>query len=368
VIVPFAPGGVTDVIARLWAQRMSEGLGQQFYVENHAGGGSNLGMGTAARQPADGYSLMVGASSFTINPVLYKKIPYDPFKDFTAVSLLATTPGVLIVHPSLPAKSFQELVALVRANPGKYSYGMSGIGTPNHLLGELLKLSFGLDLVTVPFPGGGPAIQSTIAGHTPIAYVALTSIPALVEGGQVRALAVTGMKRSAVLPSVPTMLEMGVRGQEPDTFTGLMAPAGTPKDIIDRLNAETVKILAAEDIKQRLANLGSAPQTGGRLLGQGDRGRPDRQAVVGRRVLTLPGCSETAPPQGFGLGLVFVPLSTVAFITLPGHPRTNGTAMLTLLRNIGSSIGISVVTAMLISKSAMFHSQLVESPRPSTTP
>jgi tripartite-type tricarboxylate transporter receptor subunit TctC len=218
-------------------------------------------MGTAARQPADGYSLMVGASSFTINPVLYKKIPYDPFKDFTAVSLLATTPGVLIVHPSLPAKSFQELVALVRANPGKYSYGMSGIGTPNHLLGELLKLSFGLDLVTVPFPGGGPAIQSTIAGHTPIAYVALTSIPALVEGGQVRALAVTGMKRSAVLPSVPTMLEMGVRGQEPDTFTGLMAPAGTPKDIIDRLNAETVKILAAEDIKQRLANLGSEPQS-----------------------------------------------------------------------------------------------------------
>ena len=261
VIVPFAPGGVTDVIARLWAQRMSAGLGQQFYVENHAGGGSNLGMGAAARQPADGYSLMVGASSFTINPVLYKKIPYDPFKDFTAVSLLDTTPGVLIVHPSLPAKSFQELVALVRANPGKYSYGMSGIGTPNHLLGELLKLSFGLDLVTVPFPGGGPAIQSTIAGHTPIAYVALTSIPPLVEGGQVRALAVTGMKRSAVLPSVPTMLEMGVRGQEPDTFTGLMAPAGTPKDIIDRLNAETVKILAAEDIKQRLANLGSEPQS-----------------------------------------------------------------------------------------------------------
>jgi tripartite-type tricarboxylate transporter receptor subunit TctC len=261
VIVPFAPGGVTDVVARLWAQRMSSNLGQQFYVENHAGGGSNLGMGVGARQPADGYALMVGASSFTINPVLYKKIPYDPFKDFTAVSLLASTPGVIIVHPSLPAKSFQELVALVRANPGKYSYAMSGIGTPNHLLGELLKLSFQLDLVTVPFGGGGPAIQSTVAGHTPIGFVALTSIPAVVEGDKLRALAVTGTKRSAVLPSVPTMLEMDVRGMEPDTFTGLLAPAGTPKDIIDKLNAETVKILAMADVKQQLANLGSEPKS-----------------------------------------------------------------------------------------------------------
>jgi tripartite-type tricarboxylate transporter receptor subunit TctC len=260
VIVPFAPGGVTDVIARLWAQRMSSNLGQQFYVENHAGGGSNLGMGVAARQPADGYSLMVGASSFIVNPVLYKKIPYDPFKDFTAVSLIAATPGVLVVHPSLPAKTLQEFIALVRANPGKYSYAMSGIGTPNHLLLELLKLSFQLDLVTVPFAGGGPAIQSTIAGHTPIASVAVTSIPALVESGQLRALAVSGVKRSFVLPSVPTMLELGVQGQEADTFTGLLAPAGTPSDIIDRLNAETVKILDMADVKQRLASLGSEPK------------------------------------------------------------------------------------------------------------
>jgi tripartite-type tricarboxylate transporter receptor subunit TctC len=261
VIVPFAPGGVTDVIARLWAQRMSSSLGQQFYVENHAGGGSNLGMGVAARQPADGYSIMVGASSFAINPVLYKKIPYDPLKDFTAITLLAATPGVLVVHPSLPATSFKEFIALVRANPGKYSYAMSGIGTPNHLLGELLKLTFQLDLVTVPFAGGGPAIQSAVAGHTPIAFVALTSIPPLVEGGKLRALAVTGVKRSSVLPSVPTMLEMDVRGQEPDTFTGLLAPAGTPKDIIDKLSAETAKILAMADVKQQLANLGSEPKS-----------------------------------------------------------------------------------------------------------
>jgi tripartite-type tricarboxylate transporter receptor subunit TctC len=261
VIVPFAPGGVTDVVARLWAQRMATNLGQQFFVENHAGGGSNLGMGVAARQPNDGYSLMVGASSFAINAALYKKIPYDPFKDFTAVSLLASTPGVLIVHPSLPAKTFQEFVALVRANPGKYSYAMSGIGTPNHLLMELLKLSLQLDLVTVPFAGGGPALQSTIGGHTPVGFVALTNIPPLVESEKLRALAVSGVKRSSVLPSVPTMLEMGVRGQEPDTFTGLWAPAGTPKAIVDKLNAETVKILDMADVKQQLANLGSEPRS-----------------------------------------------------------------------------------------------------------
>jgi len=259
VIVPFSPGGVTDSVARLWAQGMSVQLGQQFYVENHAGGGSNVGIGVAARQAPDGYSLLVGASSFITNPALYKRIPYDPFKDFTPVSIMAATPAVLIIHPSLPAKTFQEFVALVRANPGKYSYGMAGLGTPNHVMMELLKLRFGLDVVTVPFPGGGPAVQSTIAGHTPIASVALTSIPALVEAGQLRALAVTGTKRAAVLPQVPTLQELGVPESVPDTFTGLLAPAGTPKAIVDRLHADTVKVLAAPDVQQQLANLGSEP-------------------------------------------------------------------------------------------------------------
>lgn len=259
VIVPFAPGGVTDSVARLWAQRMSVELGQQFYVENHAGGGSNVGMGVAARQAPDGYSLLVGASSFITNPALYKKIPYDPFKDFTPVSIMASTPAVLIVHPSLPANTFQELVALVRANPGKYSYGMPGLGTPNHLMVELLKLTFRLDLVTVPFPGGGPAVQSTIAGHTPIASVALTSIPALVEAGQLRALAVSGDKRAALLPQVPTLQELGVPEPVPDTFTGVLAPAGTPKEIVHKLNGTTVKVLAAPDVRQQIANLGSEP-------------------------------------------------------------------------------------------------------------
>jgi len=257
VIVPFSAGGVTDSVARLWAQRMSAELGQQFYVENHAGGGSNVGIGVAARQAADGYALLVGASSFITNPALYKKIPYDPFKDFTPVSIMASTPAVLIVHPSLPAKTFQEFITLVRANPGKYSYGMPGLGTPNHVLGELMKVAFGLDLVTVPFPGGGPATQSTVAGHTPIASVALTSIPPLVEAGQLRALAVSGSKRAAVLPQVPTLKELGVPDPVPDTFTGLLAPAGTPKEIVDKLSSTTAKVMAAPDVKQQLANFGS---------------------------------------------------------------------------------------------------------------
>jgi tripartite-type tricarboxylate transporter receptor subunit TctC len=259
VIVPFAPGGVTDTIARLWAQRMSQALGQQLYVENHGGGGSNLGMGFAAHQPADGYAILVAASSFAVNPSLYAKVPYDPFKDFAPVTLLAATPGVVVVNPSVPAKTIHELIALVRANPGKYSYAMSGIGTPNHLQGELLKLAYKLDLVTVPFAGGGPAIQSTIAGHTPIAFVALTSVPALVEGGQLRALAISGTHRSPALPDVPTMAEAGISGHEADTFTAILVPAGTPKDIVDRIYAETAKILAIPEFKEQLAKLGAEP-------------------------------------------------------------------------------------------------------------
>ena len=260
VIVPFAPGGVTDTIARLWAQRMSQGLGQQFYVENHGGGGSNLGMGLAARQPADGYTILVAASTFVINPSLYAKVPYDPLKDFSPITLLAATPGVVMVHPSVPAKTIHELIELVRANPGKYSYAMSGIGTPNHLQGELLKLAFKLDLATVPFAGGGPAIQSTIAGHTPIAFAAMTSVPAMVESGKLRALAVSGTHRSPALPDVPTMAEAGISGHEANTLTAILVPAGTPKDIVDRIYAETLKIEALAEFKEQLAKVGAEPE------------------------------------------------------------------------------------------------------------
>jgi tripartite-type tricarboxylate transporter receptor subunit TctC len=173
VIVPFTAGGSTDVLARLIAQRLYASLGQQFYIENHGGAGGNLGMGMAATAPADGYSLLVISNSFFINPSLYNKVPYDPDKDFTAVTLMATSPYLLWIHPSIPAQNLQEFVALVKANPAKYSYASSGRGTPGHLAGELFRLPLGLDLVHVPFNGGGPAIQATLAGHVPVSFNAL---------------------------------------------------------------------------------------------------------------------------------------------------------------------------------------------------
>src|SRR4051794_39602161 len=196
VIVPFAPAGPTDVIARLVAQKLSERLGQQFYVENHPGAGGNLGMGLAAREPADGYAILVVSSSFVVNPSLYNKIPYDALRDFAPVTLAAASPNVLVVTPSVPAKSVKELIDIVHADPGKYSYAMPGAGTTPHLSGELFKLSAKLDIATVPFRGAGPAIQSAVAGHTPIAFTALPPAAPLVQQGALRALAVTSAKRS----------------------------------------------------------------------------------------------------------------------------------------------------------------------------
>ena len=259
VIVPFAAAGPTDVIARMLAQRLSERLGQQFYVENHAGAGGNLGMGMAAREPADGYSLLVVSSSFVVNPSLYAKAPYDPYKDFAPVTLAAASPNIVVVHPSVPARSVQELIDLVRANPGKYSYAMPGAGTTPHLGGELFKLSLKLDMTTIPFGGAGPAIQSTTAGHTLIAFTALPPAAPLVQAGQLRALAVTSAKRSPALPDVPTMTEAGVPGQEADTMQGVLAPAGTPLPVIDKLNGEIVKILALPDVQKQLDQLGFVP-------------------------------------------------------------------------------------------------------------
>jgi len=259
IIVPFAAGGPTDVIARLLAQKLSQRLGQQFYVENHPGAGGNLGMAIAAREPADGYNLVVVSSSFVVNPSLYAKAPYDPYKDFAPVTLAAASPNIVVVHPSVPARSVQELIDLVRANPGKYSYAMPGAGTTPHLGGELFKLSLKLDMTTIPFGGAGPAIQSTTAGHTLIAFTALPPAAPLVQAGQLRALAVTSAKRSPALPDVPTMTEAGVPGQEADTMQGVLAPAGTPLPVIDKLNGEIVKILALPDVQKQLDQLGFVP-------------------------------------------------------------------------------------------------------------
>jgi len=256
MIVPFAAAGPTDVIGRIIAQKLSEDLGQQFYVENVPGGGGNTGTAQAAKSPADGYTILVVSTGFIINPSLYAKIPYDPFKDFAPVTLIAASPNVLTVAPSVPAKSVQELIALIKANPGKYSFAQPGTGSTPHLSGELFKLSFGLDLVMVPFTGAGPAITSTIGGHTPIAFTALPPALASIQEGKLRGLAVLTGKRVAGLPDLPTMAEAGVPDQEADTLTGIVVPVGTPPEIVDLLHREIVKIVALPDVQEKLAALG----------------------------------------------------------------------------------------------------------------
>jgi tripartite-type tricarboxylate transporter receptor subunit TctC len=258
-IVAFAPGGVTDTFARLMAQKLSEHLGKQFYVENITGATGNIGTGQAAKAAPDGYTLLFAFSSYVVNPTLFDKVPYDPYKDFEPVTLAVTSTTVVTVHPSVPAKTIKDLVALVRANPGKYSYSSAGAGTQAHLAGEQFRLSLGLDLVHIPFNGGGPAIAAVVGGHTPIGFSSpAASIPQIKEGN-VRALAITSKRRSQILPDVPTMAEAGYPEIEGDSWVGVLVPAGTPKDIISLLNHEIVKVIALPDMKARLGELGYDP-------------------------------------------------------------------------------------------------------------
>jgi tripartite-type tricarboxylate transporter receptor subunit TctC len=255
-IVPFAPAGPTDVFARLLAQRLSAKLGQQFFIENQAGAGGNLGMGNAARAAADGYSVVFVSTSFIVNPSLFAKIPYDPYKDFAPVTLAAVSPNLLSIHPSIPAKTVMELAAFLKANPAKYGFASAGLGTTPHLSGELFKLSQKLDLVHIPFGGSAPAIQSALAGHTPIAFTVITPAVPQVKAGTLRALAVTTPRRSPALPDVPTLAEAGLPNQEADTMQGILVPAGTPKEIIALLHREIVDAMAQPDIKAKMVSLG----------------------------------------------------------------------------------------------------------------
>ena len=258
IIVPFGAGGPGDLFARLIAQKLSDNLGKNFYIDNHPGAGGNIGMGLAARAAPDGYTLVVVSSTFMINPSLYPKVPYDPIKDFAPITIAATTPNVVMVNPSVPATSVNELVTLIRA--GKYTnYAMGGSGTPSHLSGELFKLSLKLDLTAIPFAGGGPAVASVIAGHTPVSFSALAPAAASIKQGLLRALAVTSKTRSSVLPDVPTLAEAGFPNQENDTPQGILAPAGTPRPIVDLLYREIAKVMAAPDVKAKMLAIGFEP-------------------------------------------------------------------------------------------------------------
>jgi tripartite-type tricarboxylate transporter receptor subunit TctC len=259
MIVPFAAGGPTDVIARLVAQKLSEAWGQQVYTENVPSGGGNTGAGMVAHAAPDGYTILAVSTSFIVNPSMYDKVPYDPIKDFAPITLVAASPNILFVNPQVPAKSVKELIELVRSNPGKYSYAQPATGSTPHLAGELFKLKFNLDLVTVPFNGASLAVNSTIGGHTPIAFTALPPAMANIKEGKLRGLAVLADKRSAALPEVPTMAEAGISDLESDTLTGIVAPIGTSPDIVNRWNAEIVKMVADPVIKKRLGELGFEP-------------------------------------------------------------------------------------------------------------
>jgi tripartite-type tricarboxylate transporter receptor subunit TctC len=240
IIVPFAAAGPTDLVARLIAQKLSEKFGQQFYIENMAGAGGNLAMGAAAKAPPDGYTILFVSSSYTVNPSLYVKAPYDPDKDFAPVTKAAGSPNGLFVHPDIPARSVKELVELLRANPGKYTFASPGVGTTPHLSSELFKLTFGLDFALAPFPGGAPSTQ-------------------LVKDGKLRALAITAPARSPALPDVPTLDELGIKGQEAETMQGVLLPAGTPKPIVDLLQTEIARIVHLPDVKEKLLAVGLEP-------------------------------------------------------------------------------------------------------------
>jgi tripartite-type tricarboxylate transporter receptor subunit TctC len=259
VIVPFAAGGPTDVIGRMVAERLSDAWGQQLYVENMPGAGGNIGVEAAGRAAPDGYTIVVVSTGFIINPGMYSKIGYDPVKDFAPISLVAASPNVVTVHPSVPAKDLKELIALIKANPGKYSFAQPATGSTPHLAGELFKQTYNLDLVTVPFNGAPLAVNSTLGNHTPIAFTALPPAMGNVKDGSLRGVAILAKERLTALPDLPTNVEEGVPGLESDTLTGILAPAGTPKAVIDKWNAAIVKMAADPETRKKLDTLGFVP-------------------------------------------------------------------------------------------------------------
>jgi len=258
MIIGFPPGGGTDIIGRIVALRMSEGLKQQILPDNRGGASGQIAAELAAKAPPDGYTVMMAhIAAMSILPSLYPKLPYDPVRDFAPISLVAISPQLVVVHPSLPVKNIKELIALAKARPNEIHYASVGIGTVQHFAGELFNLQAGVKMVHVPFKGGGPSALNLVAGHVQLSFDVIPVVINQVKAGKLRPIAVTAEKRTPLMPDVPTVSEGGLKGIELATWWGLVAPAAVGKDVISRLHGETVKALQQSDIKRRIADNGA---------------------------------------------------------------------------------------------------------------
>ena len=263
LIVPFAPGGTTDVLARLVAQKLTDSLGQQFIIENRPGAGGNIGTELAVKSPADGYTLVMSFDgTMAINPNTYAKMPFDPQRDLVAVANVAQVPLLIVVHPGVAAKTIPEFVALAKASPGRINYSSAGHGSTGHLTGELFRARAGIEIVHVSYKGGGQAVQDLLGGQIQMLVTALPTVEGHLKGGKLRALAFTSAKRVPGAPEVPTLAESGYPGMEVLSWYGILAPAGTPQEIVRRLNAEINRVLQMPEVRERLTALGTEP-TGG---------------------------------------------------------------------------------------------------------
>jgi len=259
LVVPFAPGGSNDIMARIVAQQFTESMKQQVVVDNRGGASGIIGTDIVAKAPPDGYTILMMSLTFAVNPSLYKSLPYRTEKDFTPVTLVASAPLMLVVNPSVPAKSLKDLIAYAKANPGKLNFGSGGPGTTPHLAGEMLKTMAGIQLMHIPYKGGGPALADLIGGQIQLMLENIPSTLPFVKGGKLRALAVSSLKRSALVPDLPTLDEAGLKGYEIVGWNGLFVPAGTPRAIVARVHAETLKALANPAVKERLVGMGADP-------------------------------------------------------------------------------------------------------------
>jgi tripartite-type tricarboxylate transporter receptor subunit TctC len=255
-IVPFPPGGGNDILARVLAPKMAEFLGQPVVIDNRAGAGGNIGTDLAAKSPPDGYTIVIASNQVTMNPALYAKLPFDIEKDFAPVALAASVPIVLVVHPSVPANNVRDLIALAKANPGKYNYSTPGAGTPQHIAFEVFNHSAGTKVTHVPYKGTGPAIADLIAGQVQTAFGTLPSLEQHVKAGKLRALAIATPKRSQSMPNVPTVAEAALAGFDVPLWYSILAPAGTPAPILARLSADVAKALATPEVRDRLVSQG----------------------------------------------------------------------------------------------------------------